>query len=99
MQGGCTPEGKIASSSNTKECEAELSEALEAFGRDLGLAYTVEPSDAKSIFETGKVEKNYARDGVQHGSHFGLEKTEGGCSPPNAYQPRRRPAGPIRPNN
>jgi hypothetical protein len=77
---GCAPEGQIAESSKTKECSAELVSALATFSRDLGLAYTVSPADADSIFRTGTVEKQYARDGVQHGSHFGVEKTAKGCS-------------------
>jgi hypothetical protein len=76
----CAPEGQIAESSKTKECSAELVSALGTFSRDLGLAYAVTPADADSIFRSGQVEKHYARDGVQYGSHFGLEKTAKGCT-------------------
>lgn len=75
----CSPDGKIAESSKNDECAAELTGALKTFSRDLGLPFQVTKEDAQSIFKTGKVAKKYARDGVQHETHFGIEKKGGDC--------------------
>jgi hypothetical protein len=77
---GCEPDGKIANSSTTKECGDELTRAVQAFKDDLRLAFEVKPSDAKTLFSTGKLEKQYARDGIRYSVYFGLEKNASGCS-------------------
>lgn len=75
----CAPGGKIAESSKTDECSAELVSALGAFARDMGLNFQPTKEDADAIFETGKVGKNYARDGIQYEAHFGIEKKGSEC--------------------
>jgi len=76
----CSPGGKIPPDSQTEACADEVTGALLAFSREMGLAYTVEAGDARSIFQSGQVAKSYFRDGVRYTAHFGLLKTQGGCN-------------------
>ena len=80
MTVGCAPKGKIASDSKTEACRAELAGALQTLSSDYGLAYSVDPTDADSIFSTGVVKKSYGRDGIVHGCFFGLDVTANGCA-------------------
>lgn len=79
LAAACSPTGKIAESSKTDECSADLIGALGAFSRDMGLNFEPTKADADAIFETGKVAKKYARDGVRYEAHFGIEKKGNEC--------------------
>lgn len=78
---GCmpAPNGKIAGDSQTDECAAELVGALEAIGRDEGYAFEVSEADAKTIFSSGQITKQYARDGASYEAFFGVGKN-GECN-------------------
>jgi len=77
---GCSePEGRITESSKTKKCGKELRSALKAMKKDLGMPYEVSSGDATNIFSIGGIQKHYARDGVQHTLHFGLDNRDGEC--------------------
>lgn len=85
------PSGKITADSKTRECGQELEKTLDAFSRDMGLRFSVEPGDVEHFFGSGRIEKHYARDGIQYTVYLGLEKTKKGCQVKFYKRGRREP--------
>jgi hypothetical protein len=75
------PKGKIAESSRTDACRADILGGLESLKRGLGMEFEVTDADADPVFSEGRIGKGYARDGVKFEMHFGLDATkEGDCT-------------------
>ena len=98
MTVGCAPKGKIASDSKTEACRAELAGALQTLSSDYGLAYSVDPTDADSIFSTGVVKKSYGRDGIVPDASSAWMSPQTGARSSSSRRPLRNlVTGPRRP--
>ena len=76
---GCRSGAQITEGSKTQACRAQVVDALGAFQRDKGLAFSADPADVDLFFDSGHISKSYVRDGVEHTSHFRAEKSGDGC--------------------
>lgn len=71
---------RVADDSRTPECRQEIAAAVQRFRGEFGLAFQTISSDADGLVRTGRLTKQYARDGVRYEVGFAVSRHGGGCN-------------------
>ena len=69
----------LTESSKSLECGGDIQQALYAFQREMDMPFKIEEDDYRLIFDTGKIEKEYFRDGIKISASFNLTNSDGVC--------------------
>jgi hypothetical protein len=69
----------LMETSKNIECGNDIQEALHTYKQKMDMHYDLGSEDYKIIFNKGKIQKQYYRDGIQYTAYFNINKTKDGC--------------------